>query len=253
MSDSSSPSLPSLPGRIVAVFVSPGRLFEQLRDRPVWGTTMLLLVILNVIMMFLLPAELFEEQIRRSMGDSGMGEDEIALAATVGRYAGIAMAGVMGAVGSFVIAAVLFFVFSTLRRRPAPGAVPLGDNGRFRQYLSVVVHALVISSIGALVQVPLKRSAGDMELVLSLGTFAPFLEEGFVLSFLSAIGTLRHLVCDADGDRDHPYPAHSQLGRRVLARDGALLPLRAGDSGYHVHDLMTDEFSPPLPARLLSR
>lgn len=178
MSDSSSPSLPSLPGRIVAVFVSPGRLFEQLRERPVWGTTMLLLVILNVIMMFLLPAELFEEQIRRSVADSGMGEDEIAMAATVGRYAGIAMAGVMGAVGSFIIGTVLFFVFSTL----------LGDNGRFRQYLSVVVHALVISSIGALIQVPLKRSAGDMELVLSLGTFAPFLEEGFVLGFLGAVG-----------------------------------------------------------------
>ena len=178
MSDSSSPSLPSLPGRIVAVFVSPGGLFGQLRDKPVWGTTMILLVILNVIMMFLLPAELFEEQIRQSVADSGMGEDEIAVAVTVGRYAGIAMAGVMGAVGSFVIGAVLFFVFSTL----------LGDNGRFRQYLSVVVHALVISSIGALIQVPLKRSAGDMELVLSLGTFAPFLEEGFVLSFLGAIG-----------------------------------------------------------------
>ena len=178
MSDSPSPSLPSLPGRIVAVFVSPGRLFEQLSEKPVWGTTMLLLVILNVIMMFLLPAELFEEQIRRSMADSGMGENEIAMAATVGRYAGIAMAGVMGAVGSFVVGTVLFFVFATL----------LGDNGRFRQYLSVVVHALVISSIGALIQVPLKRSAGDMELVLSLGTFAPFLEEGFVLSFLSAIG-----------------------------------------------------------------
>ncbi len=178
MSDSSSPSLPSLPGRIVAVFVSPGRLFEQLREMPVWGATMLLLVILNVIMMFLLPAELFEEQIRRGMADAGMGEDEIAVAATVGRYAGIAMAGVMGAVGSFIIGTVLFFVFSTL----------LGDNGRFRQYLSVVVHALVISSIGALIQVPLKRSAGDMELVLSLGTFAPFLEEGFVLSFLGAIG-----------------------------------------------------------------
>ena len=178
MSDSSSPSLPSLPARIVAVFVSPGRLFEQLRDKPVWGAAMLLLVILNVIMMFLLPEELFEEQIRQSVADSGMGEDEIAVAVTVGRYAGIAMAGVMGAVGSFIIGVVLFFVFSTL----------FGDKGRFRQYLSVVVHALMVSSVGALIQVPLKRSAGDLELVLSLGTFAPFLEEGFLLSFLSAIG-----------------------------------------------------------------
>lgn len=178
MSDSPSPSLPSLPGRIIAVFVSPGRLFEQLRDRPVWGATMVLLVVLNVIMMFLLPAELFEAQIRQSVADAGMGEEEIAVAVTVGRYAGIAMAGVMGAVGSFIVGTVLFFVFATM----------LGDKGRFRQYLSVVVHALVVSSVGALAQVPLKRSAGDMELVLSLGTFAPFLDEGFLLSFLSAIG-----------------------------------------------------------------
>ncbi len=179
MSESPSP-LPSLPARIVAVFVSPGRLFEQLREKPVWGTTMLLLVVLNVVMMFLLPAELFEEQIRSSIEQSGAdaGDVPIDTMVTIGRYSGIAMAGVMGAVGSFIIGTVLFFVFATL----------LGDNGRFRQYLSVVVHALLVSSVGALIQVPLKRSAGDMELVLSLGTFAPFLDEGFLLSFLSAIG-----------------------------------------------------------------
>ena len=178
MSDASSSSPPSLPGRVVSVFVAPGALFERLRDRPVWGTTMLLLVVLNLVVMFLIPAELFEEQIRRSLADAEMGEEEIAMAATWGRYLGIAAAGVMGAVGSFVVGLVLFFVFSTL----------LGDDGRFRQYLSVVVHALVVSSIGALVQVPLRRNAGDMELVLSLGTFAPFLEDGFLLSFLGAIG-----------------------------------------------------------------
>lgn len=180
MSESSSLSLPSLPGRIVAVFVSPGRLFEQLRDKPVWGGAMLLLVVLNVVVMVLVPAELFEEQIRRSLGDAGtaMDEDAINMSVTIGRYAGIGMAGVMGAVGSFVIGAILFFVFATL----------LGDNGRYRQYLSVVVHALIIASVGSLIQVPLRRSAGDMELVLSLGTFVPFLGEGFLLSFLSAIG-----------------------------------------------------------------
>ena len=178
MSDASPQPLPGLPRRVLAVFVSPGDLFDRLREQPAWGVMMLVLVVLNVVMMFLLPAELFEEQIRRSVGEAGMGEDEIALAVTIGRYAGIAMAGVMGAVGSFIIAGVLFFVFATL----------MGDKGRFRQYLSVVVHALVVSSVGALLQVPLKRNAGDMELVLSLGTFAPFLDEGFFLYFLNGIG-----------------------------------------------------------------
>ncbi len=180
MAEASPPSLPSLPRRIIAVFFSPGKLFEQLRDKPVWGGAMLLLVVLNVVMMFLLPAELFEAQVRRSLAGAGneMSESAIATAVSIGRYAGIAMAGVMGAVGTFLIGAVLFFVFSTL----------LGDSGRYRQYLSVCAHALLISSVGSLVQVPLKRLQGDMEVTLSLGTFAPFLEEGFLLNFLNVIG-----------------------------------------------------------------
>ncbi len=180
MSDASPRPLPGLPRRVLAVFVSPGQLFEQLRDKPVWGGAMLLLVVLNLVMMFLLPAELFEEQVRRSLEGAGneMSDSAIETAVTVGRFAGIAMAGVMGAVGTFAIGAIMFFVFGTL----------LGDNGRYRHYLSVCAHALLISSVGGLVQVPLRRLQGDMEVTLSLGTFAPFLEEGFLLTFLNAIG-----------------------------------------------------------------
>jgi hypothetical protein len=180
MSDASPRPLPGLPRRVLAVFVSPGQLFEQLRDKPVWGGAMLLLVVLNLVMMFLLPAELFEEQVRRSLEGAGneMSDSAIETAVTVGRFAGIAMAGVMGAVGTFAIGAIMFFVFGTL----------LGDNGRYRHYLSVCAHALLISSVGGLVQVPLRRLQGDMEVTLSLGTFAPFLEEGFLLNFLNAIG-----------------------------------------------------------------
>lgn len=180
MSDASPRPLPGLPRRVLAVFVSPGQLFEQLRDKPVWGGAMLLVVVLNLVMMFLLPAELFEEQVRRSLEGAGneMSDSAIETAVTVGRFAGIAMAGVMGAVGTFAIGAIMFFVFGTL----------LGDNGRYRHYLSVCAHALLISSVGGLVQVPLRRLQGDMEVTLSLGTFAPFLEEGFLLNFLNAIG-----------------------------------------------------------------
>ena len=180
MSDASPRPLPGLPRRVLAVFVSPGQLFEQLRDKPVWGGAMLLVVVLNLVMMFLLPAELFEEQIRGSLEGAGneMSDSAIETAVTVGRFAGIAMAGVMGAAGTFAIGAIMFFVFATL----------LGDNGRYRQYLSVAAHALVISSVGGLVMVPLRRLQGDMEVTLSLGTFAPFLEEGFLLAFLNAIG-----------------------------------------------------------------
>ena len=100
MSDSASHALPGLPRRVLAVFVSPGTLFEQLRDKPLWGGAVLLAVVLNLVTVALVPAELFEEQIRTGIEQSGGDASEvpIEMMVTIGRYSGIAVAGAMGAV-----------------------------------------------------------------------------------------------------------------------------------------------------------
>ena len=181
MSDPSPRPVPGLPRRVLAVFVSPGELFEHLRERPVWGTAMLLVVALNLATVSLMPAELFEEQIRSSIEQSGAEAGDVPLdmdtMVTIGRYSGIAGAGLMGAVLAFAVAAVMSFVFATL----------LGDDGRYRQYLSVAAHALIVSSIGGLLVTPLRISQGDMQLVLSVGTLLPFLEDGFARTFLNLL------------------------------------------------------------------
>lgn len=179
MSDPSPRPLPGLPRRILAVFVSPGNLFEQLRHTPVWGSAVLLVVVVGLVTVALMPAELFEDQIRRSLQQAGAdtGEMPIETMVTIGRFSGIAVAGVMGAVLAFAIAAVMLFVFATL----------LGDNGRYRQYLSVVSHALIVSAVGSLLVTPLRIVQGDMQLVLSIGTFLPFLEDGALRTFLNML------------------------------------------------------------------
>ena len=176
MSEPASRPLPGLPRRVLAVFVSPGALFEQLRDQPAWGGAMLLAVALNLATVSLLPTELFVEQIRSGIEESGVDASEvpIEMMVTIGRYSAIAVAGVMAAAVAFAVAAIMFVVFATL----------LGDGGRYRQYLSVSTHALIVSSVGGVLVAPLRILQGDLELMLSVGTFLPFLEDGSLLTFL---------------------------------------------------------------------
>ncbi len=179
MSDPSPHPLPGLPRRVLAVFFSPGGLFEQLRDKPAWGGAMLLVVVLNLVTVSLMPAELFEEQIRTGIEQSGADTSEVPIdtMVTIGRFSGIAVAGVMGAVAAFAIAGIMLFVFATL----------LGDGGRYRQYLSVAAHTLIVSSVGGLLVTPLRISQGDMQLMLSIGTFLPFLGDGTLRTFLNML------------------------------------------------------------------
>ena len=179
MSEPASRPLPGLPRRVLAVFVSPGALFEQLRDQPAWGGAMLLAVALNLATVSLLPTELFVEQIRSGIEESGVDASEvpIEMMVTIGRYSAIAVAGVMAAAVAFAVAAIMFVVFATL----------LGDNGRYRQYLSVATHALIVSSVGGLLVAPLRILQGDMEVMLSVGTFLPFLGDGFLGTFMNML------------------------------------------------------------------
>ncbi len=179
MSDPSSHALPGLPRRVLAVFLSPGTLFDQLRDKPVWGGAVLLVVVLNLAAVAFMPVELFEEQVRAGIAQSGADASEVPIdtMVAIGRYAGIAMAGVMGVVVALAIGAVMFLVFATL----------LGDDGRFRQYLSVAAHALIVSSVGSLLVTPLRIAQGDMQLMLSIGTLLPFFGDGFAGTFLGLL------------------------------------------------------------------
>jgi hypothetical protein len=66
-------------------------------------------------------------------------------------------------------------------------AILLGHDGTYRQYLAVVAHAQLIVATAAILLAPLRIAAEDAQLLLSVGTFATFLEPGYLLRFLSAL------------------------------------------------------------------
>jgi len=88
-----------------------------------------------------------------------------------------------GAVAAFVFWALMLAIFS--------GVITvffrflLGHEGTYRQYLAVVAHAHLISATSGVLLAPLRILGEDAQLLLSLGTFATFLEAGYVLRFLS--------------------------------------------------------------------
>lgn len=174
--------LPSLPVRVMNVFVAPGELMAGLKDRPAWIGALALGAGLTVLSALLLPAEVFEATMRAAMLESGGDVPEgIENAANLFRYGGAAAGFVFWWVISAAMAGLITLIFRFI----------LGDQGTYRQYLAVLAHAFLIAAVGTLVVIPLRISAQDAQLMLSVGTLLPFLEDGYLaraFGFLDLFG-----------------------------------------------------------------
>ena len=167
-----------LPMRLIEVFFNPGKLFETLREKPLWFGALFVGALLVTASVLLIPSELLVQASRAAILRQG-GEVPPFMEGAGGLFKVI---GVLGAVlfwfiWAFLLAAVAVVVFAFL----------FGDEGRYVQYLSVVSHALIISAVGALLTLPLRIVQEDPALTLSLGTFAFFLEEGYPLRVLKGL------------------------------------------------------------------
>lgn len=103
------------------------------------------------------------------------------------RYITPVMAMISIVVVTFISAGLYWLVFSFV----------LGDDGRYRQYLAVGAHALLVPAIIGLALVPLKVMTEDPAATLNLGLFAPFLEDGYlgnVLRILDITGIWSALI-----------------------------------------------------------
>lgn len=169
---------PSLPVRLLKVFFSPGELFAALRQKPVWVGAMLAAAVVVGLAMAVIPSDLWMEVARNQMIESGQevppGFESSGPIVKVFSVLG----GVIGTpIMMFVLAGIITLVFTFLA----------GGEGRYKQYLSMVAHASIISAVGALITVPLKLAAGDPSITLSLGTFFSFLEEGYLFRVLKML------------------------------------------------------------------
>jgi hypothetical protein len=178
MTDASISPIPSLPRRLIDAVVSPGRMATAVAANPRWLGAMLGCAVLLALSIAVLPWELFEEMQRRMMLErGGPAPDVPENVRTALRIGSIVGGGLAFVILSFFGAAVSTFIY----------AFVLGDEGKYRQYLAIGVHAAVIPTLVALLLAPLRIAAGDPQLTVNLATFMPFLPEGYLLGVLTAL------------------------------------------------------------------
>ena len=119
-----------------------------------------------------------QEMQRRIMIQSGREVQEIPEAAQrVVRIVTIVAPAVAFIVMAFIGAAITTFIFSFV----------LGDEGTYKQYLAVGVHAAVIPTLAAVLLSPMRIAAENPQLTINLGTFLVFLPEGYVSNVFQAM------------------------------------------------------------------
>lgn len=174
MESSAGPSFPSLPVRLFKVFFSPGELFEALRARPVWFGAMAVGAVLVAVSMAIIPMELWEEMLREQAMEQSMrtGQpvpDNFGATSNVVRVFSIIGPLITLFIWAFLFTGIVTFIFAFI----------MGDEGTYKQYLSVVCHGMFIGAIGGLLITPLRIIEQDIQLTLSLGTFFAF-GEGYL-------------------------------------------------------------------------
>ena len=178
----------SLPNRLVKVFFSPGQVFQSLRSNPSWAGALALGAVLVAVSVLLIPGEVWVQMMREQAAQRGQEIPPfMSSAGPIFRLASVASGVIFWFIWAFILAGLVTFVFSFL----------FGGEGRYSHYLSVVSHSLFIGAVGAVLLVPLKIVQADPSLTLNVGTFLPFLQEGYafrVLKLLDLFGLWGYAV-----------------------------------------------------------
>ena len=165
--------------RYVQVFFSPDDLFQGLRTRPYWVGAVLLGSGLAAVGVMLLPQDALLEMVREQSAAAGQPlppgfEDDLG---GVFRYIAGAATFVFWPLILAMYAGVVTVIFAFL----------IGHEGTYKQYLAVVAHAHLVTATAGVLVAPLRIAMEDAQVLISLGSFAPFLEPGYLLRFLSLV------------------------------------------------------------------
>lgn len=169
--------LPNLAVRAAQVFVSPARLFERLRERPVWIGAVVLMAAIGLASVLLIP----EEILRRAMVEQAASEaDADAMEGMMGFIRAITyvMAVLVPLLATLVVAGALALLYNLI----------LGGEASFRQLLGVTSHSLLIWTVGGAIAAPLILATGDPEAGFTLDLLVPGLEgNGYAGRFLGSL------------------------------------------------------------------
>jgi hypothetical protein len=176
--------LPNLLTRFFMVFVAPGELFNQLKITPKWlGAFLLVLVLTGAATSLLLPEEMVREQVTQSVSADASPE-EIAGVEKVADFFASPAGRALSTFLNMAVVALFFTIYIGIIMLVFN--VFMGGEASFKQLFSFGSHASLISSVGALVTVPLKIAKEDMRAGLNLGLLSP-VDTGFLNNFLTGL------------------------------------------------------------------
>jgi len=145
---------------------------EGLAKKPVWGAALVLGLALLILPILLIPPEIWLAMVREQMIARGQDPSNLpATGASIFRIGALISVPIVYLVTTMIFAGLLTLVF----------AFVMGDEGRFKQYLASLTHAMLIPAFLGLALVPLRIAQADPRLTLNVGTFLFFLPEGYLL------------------------------------------------------------------------
>lgn len=174
------PDAGSFPRRVIDTFLSPVALFSRFGARPPWVDVMALSVVIGLLVLALIPPDVWVATMEEAMRQQGQelppGADPAAMAG-IQRIAGMVVGGAIAPWIMLVIqAGLMVLVFS----------VVLGGKATFRQYLGVVAHASLIGAVGQIASLPITLQQGVMTQGITLAALAGGMEkDSFVYQFLN--------------------------------------------------------------------
>ena len=181
------PPRPAFVRRLWMVFVQPGDLFRALALNPAWFPVAVFVALVAGASMFLLPGEAFE-----SMWDSVPPEQRDQMPELPPGFMRAMITGgalLVTLIFPVVISLGTYVILVFIR----------GDRATFRQHLCVNAHTGLISALGALFLFPLPMRSLDFQQALSIGSFFPFLPEGFAADLLAGLDLFGLWTCIVAG------------------------------------------------------
>ena len=170
--------LPPLWQRLLDAFFNPGKMGEYLAANPAWFSALLVVGVIIGFQFFLIPPEVFEAVQREAALEAGREPPEMSEAALgVIRLVTPIFAIISTMLFTCIFAGIYTFVFAFI----------LGDEGKFKQYLSILAHASIITAVVGLAMTPFRISTSNPQLTVNMASFFFFLEDGYLIGVLTAI------------------------------------------------------------------
>jgi len=168
----------SLPARFVGVIFSPRETFTAVAAHPRFlGMLLVTLVVSTVLVGGFMLSPTGQQAFLDNMERSGSSPEAIAAMqrfVPYVAYAIIAWTFIGTPIILAIVAGILFGVF-----------MALGGDAKYKQVYSVLVHAGVISVVGALITVPIQFMTGSMTAATNASAFLPMIDDKSFLFFLA--------------------------------------------------------------------